>query len=62
VRREHDVGTKSRRALDRFVEVVDLEPERYAVPVRPGRGVADPAVVVLDVEAVQLQHERSIAE
>jgi hypothetical protein len=62
VRREHDVGTKPCGALDRIVEIVDLEPERHAVAVRPRRGVADPAVVVLDVEAVQLQHERPIAK
>jgi hypothetical protein len=49
-------------ALDRIVEVVDLEPERDAVAVRPRRRVADPAVVVPDVEAVQLQHERPVAE
>jgi len=48
--------------LDRIVEVVDLEPERHAVAVRPRWGVSDPAVVVLDVEAVQLQHERLVAE
>jgi hypothetical protein len=62
VRREHNLGTKPCGALDRIVEVVDLEPERHAVAVGPRPGVADPAVVVLDVEAVQLQDERSIAE
>ena len=44
------------------VEVVGLEPERHPVPVGAGRRLADPAVMVLDVEAVQLQHERPAME
>jgi hypothetical protein len=46
-------------APDGVVEVVNFEPEGDAVSVRSRGGVADPPVMVRDVEAVELQHERS---
>jgi hypothetical protein len=57
-----DIGAKRLGATNNLIEIVDLEPERDAVAVRPQRRIADPAVVVFDVEVVQLQHERSVAE
>jgi hypothetical protein len=62
VRREDDLSFQRLRTADGGVEVVDLEPERDAVSVWTRHGVADSAVMVLDVEGVQLQHERAVAE
>src|SRR4051794_28057778 len=62
VRRQHEVGVERFSAANRVVEIVDLEPERDAVPVRPRRWVADWAMVMLDSEAMQLEHETSVAK
>jgi hypothetical protein len=62
VRRQHDLRVERFGATDSVVEVIDLEPERDAVAVRPQRGVADSAVVMLDLEAMELKHEPSIAK
>src|SRR3954454_22090266 len=62
VRRQHDVGVERFSAANRVVEIVDLEPERDAVAVRPRRWVADWAMVMLDSEAMQLEHEASVAK
>jgi hypothetical protein len=61
VRRAHQVSIKRFSATDSVVEVVDLEPERDAVPVRSRQRIADPAVVMLEVEVMQLQDEPSVA-
>jgi hypothetical protein len=53
VRRAHQVSIKRFSATDSVVEVVDLEPERDAVPVRSRQRIADPAVVMLEVEVMQ---------
>jgi hypothetical protein len=45
-----------------IVEVVDLKPESNPVAVRARRSIADPAVMVLDAEGVQLHHQLSLAE
>lgn len=44
------------------VKVVDLEPEQHAVPIWPVLGIADPAMMMLDREAVQLKYELSIRD
>jgi hypothetical protein len=62
MRRSHHFSVERFGALDGPVKVVGLEPERDTVAVRSRRGVANPAVVVLDVEPVQLQHERPVME
>jgi len=62
VRRENNLGVKLRRPLDCVVEVVDLEPQCHTVAVWPRRGIADLPMVMLDIEAVKLQHECSVAE
>jgi hypothetical protein len=51
VRRSHHLGAERLGSLDRVVEVVGLEPQGEAIPVGARRGIADPAVVVLDLEA-----------
>ena len=55
---ENHLRPEFRRAGDSRVEVVDLEPEQDAVPVRPVGRVADRPVVVVDPEPVQLQDQR----
>jgi hypothetical protein len=60
VRRLRDLGVERLSATDSGVEIVDLEPERYAVPVWAQLGIADSPMVVLDGKVVQLQHERSV--
>jgi hypothetical protein len=57
VRWPDHVGVERCCPIDRLVEVVDLEPERHTVAVWSRRRVADLAVVVVDVEAVQLESE-----
>jgi len=42
------------------VEVIDLKPEQDTVAIGPGIGIADPIVVMLDLEAVQLEDERTL--
>ena len=43
-------------ALLRF-EIVDLKPKQHAVSVGPVVRIADPAVMMLHLEAVQLKHK-----
>jgi hypothetical protein len=62
VRRSYHLGSERFGSPDRVVEVVDLEPQRDTVAVWRGRGITDRAVVVLDVEPVQLHHERAIVD
>src|SRR6516164_4181010 len=60
VGREDDLGLELARALDGGVEVIDLEPQQYAVAVGRRRRIADGAVVVLHVPVVQLHDEGAV--
>ena len=60
VARQHDLDVHIGSALDDRVEVIDLEPEQHAIPVWSVGAIADGAVFVLDVEAVQLQDEAAV--
>ncbi|MDB5329488.1 MAG: hypothetical protein JWP03_639 [Phycisphaerales bacterium] len=42
------------------VEVVYFEPEKHAISIRLEIGVADAAVMVLDLPLVQLQYETAV--
>jgi hypothetical protein len=55
--RPEDLDSHFAGALDHGVEVVDLEPEQETIAVGPVVAVGDRAVVVLGVEAVELQDE-----
>src|SRR4051812_35483725 len=57
VPRQEDFGSHRPGPRDRRVDVLDLEPQQYAVARRPVVGVADPSVMVLDFPPVQLQHQ-----
>jgi hypothetical protein len=61
MRGPRNFGLERFGALDGSVEVVDLEPQSDAVPIRSRRRVADPAVVMLELEAVELQQKRPVA-
>jgi len=47
-------------ALHDRVEVLYLEPQQHAVPIRLVVPIADPAVVVFHFKAVQLQDELAV--
>ncbi len=46
---------------DRF-EIVDLKPKQHAVTVWPVVRIADPAVMMLHLEAVQLKHKLPVRD
>ena len=48
------------RALHDRVEVLYLEPQQHAVPIRLVVPIADPAVMVFHFKAVQLQDELAV--
>ncbi len=54
---QDDVDGHGGGAFDDGIEVVHFKPEQDAVAVRLVGGIADAAVVMLDLEAVQLQDE-----
>ena len=60
MRRPHHLGAERGGSPDCVVEVVELEPQREAVAVWARRRIADPPVVVLDVEPVQLHHKLAV--
>jgi hypothetical protein len=60
VARHEDRGSELRDPRRGRIEVVDLEPQEHAVPVGPVLGIADRAVVVIDLEPVELEDERAI--
>jgi hypothetical protein len=59
--RNHDRRAQVPEARHRGVEVVDLEPGEDAVAVRPVIGVAEVAMMVVDLEAVELQDQLACA-
>lgn len=59
--RQHDVDFHFGRASQGRLEVVQLEPQQDAVAVWPVPGVADGAMIVLDLEGVELQYELAAA-
>src|ERR1700686_740418 len=61
VRGQYDLSLQRLGTPDGGVEVVDLEPQRNAVAVRARRRITDLAVVVADIEGMQLEHERAVA-
>src|SRR5438477_7741320 len=62
MRRQDDFRAKRVSAPNGGVEVLDLEPERQSVSVRARGGVADAAVMVFDVECMELQHQGPAAQ
>ena len=59
---KHDLDAHFGGALHQLVEVIHLEPEKDAIPVRAVGAIADGAVVVLDFKAVQLQDEGAVLD
>ncbi len=57
MRCKQNLRAKLRGPLDRGVEVVDFEPEQYAVSVGPDVWVPDRAVVVVHVPGMKLQDQ-----
>lgn len=62
VRRHHDLSLKCKRTISGGVEIVYLEPQRDTVAVRVRGRVADPCVVVADIERMQLEHEPAASQ
>jgi hypothetical protein len=62
VRRQDDLSSQRPRAIHRGVKVIDLKPQRDTVAIGLGREIADLAMVMLDVEGVQLEHEHAVAK
>lgn len=62
MRRQNDLGSQRLGSVHRGVEVVDLEPQRGAVPIRPRRGITDLPVVVLDVKRMELENELPVVQ
>jgi hypothetical protein len=60
-RTQLDLGSEVLRASHGRVEVIDLEPQQHAVPPRVDFRLAQRTVMVLDVPAVQLEDEPSVA-
>lgn len=56
------IGSHLTGALDGGVEVVDLEPQQDAVSVGPVIRITDRPVMVMDLEAVELKHQHTIAD
>jgi hypothetical protein len=56
-----DLGSELLHACQRRVEVIHLEPQHHAVAPRPDVRIAQRAVMVLDLPAVQLEDEPSVA-
>ena len=57
---QNDVDTHFGGALHHTIEVVDLEPEQYSVPIRLVIPIPDPAVMVLYLEVVELKNKLAV--
>jgi hypothetical protein len=57
---QHDLGAHFGGALHDRVEVLHLEPEQHAITIGFAGAIADKAVMMFDVKAVQLQDELAI--
>ena len=57
---QHDLHAHLGRPLHGGVEVIHLKPKQHAIAVGPVGAIADRAVMMLHVKAVQLQDERAI--
>ena len=57
---QHDLDAHFGSALHDRVEVIHLEPEQHTIPVGFAGAIADKAVMMFDVKAVQLQDELAI--
>ena len=57
VARQHNPDTHFDRTLRNCIEIVDLKPKQHAVSVRSVVRIADPAVMMFHLEAVQLKHK-----
>jgi hypothetical protein len=58
---QHDLDAHFGSALHDRVEVVHLEPEQHTIAVGSVGAIADGAVMMFDVKAVQLQDEPAIS-
>ena len=56
----HHLNAHLSGALNHGVKIIDLEPQQHSVSIRPVVTVADPAVLVLHFEAVQLKHKLTV--
>jgi hypothetical protein len=57
---QHDLDAHFGCALHEGVEVIHLEPEQHTITVGFAGAIADGAVMMFDVETVQLQDEPAI--
>jgi hypothetical protein len=57
---QHELDTHFGSALHDRVEVIHFEPEQHTIPVGFAGAIADGAVMMFNVKAVQLQDERAI--
>ena len=59
--RQDDLGFQLGDARGRCLEIINFEPQQYAVPIGPQPGIADGAVMVFDLPTVQLQNQPAVA-
>ena len=57
---QNDLDAHFGSALHYRVEIIHLEPEQHTIPVGFAGAIADGAVMMFDVKAVQLQDEPAI--
>jgi len=58
--RQNELDAHFGSALHEGVEVIHLEPEQHTIAVGSAGGIADGAVMMFDVKAVQLKYEVAI--
>jgi hypothetical protein len=57
MRRHHDIDAHLCTSTDRFVEIINLEPQQDTVSIGAVVRLTDVTVIVLDLKAVQLHHK-----
>lgn len=58
---QHDLDFHLGRSPHGRVEIIQFEPEQDTIAIRPVGTVGDRAVMVLDLERVELQHEFAVS-
>lgn len=57
---DHNLNAHFASALHNGFEIVDFKPQQHTVPIRPILAIANMAVVVFYLEAVQLKNKLAV--
>ena len=57
---QHNLNAHFGRALYNSLEIFNLEPQQYAIPIGSVVTIGDAAVMMFDFEAVQLKHQLAV--